>query len=181
MASMNMLRYITKSTSSNFERPACWSVSARNYWPFFSLSFFSCARIYCTPRLIPSPKGTIGSYPSLVRALLMLWYLDMELYRTCALVRLGVLPTIQNAHSKIVPIAHAVSALRCHTLDNGSRSPASCHTARAKSQKYTGSPLVMKKASPSTRSWSNGMLGSILCVARSAVRASTWPCAMLPT
>lgn len=30
------------------------------HWPFFSLSFFSCARMYCTPLLMPSSSLTMG-------------------------------------------------------------------------------------------------------------------------
>lgn len=83
--------------------------------------------------------------------------------------------------SRIAPTVHAKSALRCHTLLNGVWSPASCHTERAKSQKYTGWPFVMKNASPSTRSVSRGMLGRRLWVWSSAIVARTCPYATFST
>ena len=83
----------------------------------------------------------------------------MQLYLTDLLVSLGVLPTIQYPHSMKAAKVRPKSLPMVHTCSVPFVEPQVLHTMRAKSQKYTGLSLVMKKASPS-----KGLIREKFCV-----------------
>jgi hypothetical protein len=104
---------------------------------------------------MPSSSPTCGSYPNTRRAFSMLCHRCAHVNATRKRVKVGSRPDNQPHHSENVASTKPTDFDNTRGLREGYVSGASMrHSRRAKSQKYTGSPLVMKKTWPATVSGS---------------------------
>lgn len=97
---------------------------------------------------------TIGSYPRSRLAFSILCQRDAHVNVTLNLVNVGSLPDNHPHHSaapaNTIPMLFENVVRPFSWRVNPSARSKRYHTARRKSQKYTGSPLVMKNACPAT-------------------------------